>query len=73
MKKFAVMLACIVVSLFTNAKAPEVTDVSVTGEGVGNRGRPVVVATCAAKKAAKVTDADLARCAVRTVKGKCQR
>ena len=67
MKKFAVMLACIVVSLFTNAKAPEVTDVSVTGEGVGNGGRPVVVATCAAKKADKVTDADLTRCAVRAV------
>ena len=60
MKKFAVMLACILVSLFTNAKAPEVTDVSVTGEGVGNGGRPVVVATCAAKKADKVTDADRA-------------
>lgn len=67
MKKIVVMLACIVVSLLASAKDPEVTDVSVVGEGVGNGGRPVLTVTCAAKKANKVTDADLARCAVRGV------
>ena len=46
------------------AKTPEVTEVSLIGEGVGNGGRPIVVVTCAAKKADKVSDDDICRCAI---------
>jgi len=67
MKKLMMMLACVMMFVVAGAKAPEVVDVSVTGEGVGNGGRPVLVATCSAKKANKVTDDDIRRCAVRGV------
>lgn len=67
MKKCIMMLAYMLVFMFASAKDPEVTDVSVSGEGVGNGGRPVLTVTCAAKKADKVTDNDLRRCAVRNV------
>lgn len=50
-----------------SAKGPEVSEVSIEGEGVGNGGRPIIVVTCAAKKADKVTDADIRRFAVRGV------
>ncbi len=49
------------------AKTPEVTEVSIIGEGVGNGGRPIVVVTCAAKKADKVTDDDICRCVVHSI------
>lgn len=61
------MTACMLVCLLACAKDPEVTSVSIVGEGVGNGGRPIIVATCAAKKADKVTDKDLCTCAVRGV------
>lgn len=69
MKKLIIFLVCTLMmsAAATWAKAPQVTEVSITGEGVGNGGRPVLVVTCAAKKAADVSDADLAVCAVRGV------
>lgn len=67
MKKLIFAFACALLALASMAKAPVVTDVSCSGEGVGSRGRVVVRATCSAKKAADVTDADLIRCAVRAI------
>lgn len=61
------MLAFVLVCMVAGAKDPEVVDVSITGEGVGNGGRPTITATCSAKKANKVTDDDIRRCAVRGV------
>lgn len=52
---------------FSKDKAPEVQEISIVGEGIGNGGRPVLVVTCAAKKADKVTFDELCRCAVRCV------
>lgn len=49
------------------AKEPEVMEVSIQGEGVGNGGRPILTVTCSAKKADKVTEDDIRRCAVRGV------
>ena len=49
------------------AKEPEVTEISISGEGIGNGGRPILTVTCAAKKADKVTDSEICRCAVRGV------
>lgn len=46
------------------AKDPDVTEVSLVGEGIGNGGRPVIVVTCGAKKTDKVTDDAIRRCAV---------
>lgn len=48
-------------------KAPEVTEVSVIGEGVGNGGRVLLSVTCAAKKAEKVTENDLRNAAINCV------
>lgn len=59
------MLALTVVS--AKEKAPEVTEVSAIGEGVGDGGRVLIRVTCAAKKAQKVTDADLRKAALRCV------
>ncbi len=68
MKKLVLFLVCMLtLSAASWAKAPQVTEVSITGEGVGNGGRAVLKVTCAAKKAADVTDAELAVCAVRGV------
>ena len=79
MKKIMMMLAFVLVCMVAGAKDPEVVDVSqksdgqtaisffLTGEGVGNGGRPTITATCSAKKANKVTDDDIRRCAVRGV------
>ena len=63
------ILACVLMCVTAEAKekTPDVVDVSVAGEGIGNGGRPLIVATCSAKKADKVTDSDLRRCAVRGV------
>lgn len=68
MKRLLTLLACALMmagAMF--AKDPEVTEVSISGEGVGNGGRPVLIVTCAAKKPDKVTDDDLRRCAVRGI------
>lgn len=67
MKKLFMMLAAMLMFVAAGAKEPEVTDVSIQGQGVGNGGRPIILATCSAKKADKVTDSDLRRCAVRGV------
>lgn len=69
MKKLLMILACVLMCVTAEAKekTPDVVDVSVAGEGIGNGGRPLIVATCSAKKADKVTDSDLRRCAVRGV------
>lgn len=67
MKKIMMMLAFVLVCMVAGAKDSEVVDVSITGEGVGNGGRPTITATCSAKKANKVTDDDIRRCAVRGV------
>lgn len=68
MRKLFVMMVCAIMSIgVVMAKAPEVTEVSIAGEGVGNGGRPILIVTCAAKKADKVTDDDLRRCAVRGI------
>ncbi|MDE5786831.1 MAG: hypothetical protein K2H98_09890 [Duncaniella sp.] len=68
MKRLIMMLLCGIIAVgAVFAKGPEVTEVSVEGEGVGNGGRPILVVTCAAKKADKVTPDDLRRCAVRGV------
>ena len=68
MKKLIVMLVCAVmacgVAMAKGPKEPEVTEVSLVGEGVGNDGKPLMVVTCAAKKADKVTDDEIRRCAV---------
>ena len=63
------ILACVLMCVAAEAKekTPDVVDVSVAGEGIGNGGRPLIVATCSAKKADKVTDSDLRRCTVRGV------
>lgn len=65
MKKLYLILTCLFVCLSVCAKDPEVTVVSVVGENMGNGNRPIVRATCAAKKADKVTDKDLCLAAVR--------
>lgn len=70
MKKLLFLISCLLMCAGVSSakdKAPEVTDVSIVGEGIGNGGRPIIIATCSAKKAEKVTDADLIRCAVRGV------
>lgn len=65
MKKLFMLFAAVMVCLTAGAKSPQVEDVSVVGESAGNGGRPIVLVTCAAKKAGDVTDADLCRCAIR--------
>lgn len=68
MKKLLMIIVCAIMACGAlQAKAPEVTGVSIMGEGIGNGGRPVILVTCAAKKADKVTDNDLAYFAVRGV------
>lgn len=67
MRKLLFVFASVMITLASLAKAPVVTDVSCSGEGVGRGGRVIVRATCSAKKAADVTDADLIRCAVRAI------
>ena len=68
MKKIMLMLSCIMLMAgAVMAKEPEVMEVSIHGEGVGNGGRPLLTVTCSAKKADKVTEDDIRRCAVRGV------
>ncbi len=69
MKKVLFALACLLACAVGGAKekAPEVTDLGIVGEGIGNGSAAIVTATCSAKKADKVTDADIARAAVRGV------
>lgn len=67
MKKLLMVLLGVVMCLSAGAKDPKVNDVSVEGQGVGNGGRPVLMVTCSAKKAADVTEADICRCAIRCV------
>lgn len=67
MKKLFTMLACMMIFITASAKDPEVTDIAMVGKGVGNANRPTLLVTCAAKKADKVTDLDLCRCAVRGI------
>ena len=68
MKRILLILTCALLTCCTlmakTPKAPEVTLVSIEGEGVGNGGRPLLTVTCSAKKADKVTDDELRRCAV---------
>lgn len=70
MKKFFTVLMCIMLCCgvgFSKDKTPEVQEVSIVGEGVGNGGRPILMVTCAAKKADKVTLDEIRNCAVRSV------
>lgn len=68
MRKLIMFIVCmLMISVAAWAKAPQVSEVSVIGEGIGNGGRPVLVVTCAAKKASDVSDTELALCAVRSV------
>lgn len=70
MKKLILLLFCFMLChgiSYAKDKAPEVQAVSVYGEGVGNGGRPVIVVTCSAKKADKVTAAEICNSAVRAV------
>ncbi|MBD5206927.1 MAG: hypothetical protein HDS79_01450 [Bacteroidales bacterium] len=68
MKRFFLFLIAALITFGTAiAKDPEVTEVALVGEGVGNGGRPIVLVTCAAKKADKVTDQDIRRCALRGI------
>lgn len=68
MKKLLMFLICtLMMSAASFAKAPQVTVVSVVGEGVGNGGRPVLAVTCASKKATDVNDAAIAVNALRGV------
>lgn len=48
-------------------KKPEVSEVSVVGEGTANNGRVLIAVTCAAKKANLVTENDLRSAALRCV------
>ena len=68
MKKLMLTLGCVMfMAAAAMAKEPEVMEVSIQGEGVGNGGRPILTVTCSAKKADKVTEDDIRRCAVRGV------
>lgn len=67
MKKLFMLLALVMMCATSWAKAPDVTDVSAVGEGIGNGGHPLLTVTCAAKKADKVQDDNFKLCALRTV------
>ena len=67
MKKLFMLMVAVMMFFIAGAKGPDVTYVSIVGEGVGNGGKPQLTATCAAKKADKVKDDDLRICAVRGV------
>lgn len=54
-------------SLSAKEKAPEVSEVSVFGEGTGNGGRVMLAVTLAAKKTDKITDVDFKNSAIRCV------
>lgn len=67
MKKIFPFIACLLACIAVMAKDPVVTDVSIIGEGNGNGGSTILTVTCSAKKADKVTDADIAKSAIRGV------
>lgn len=66
-KLFLLLISTLMMAGASFAKAPQVSVVSVMGEGIGNGGRPVLSVTCAAKKAADVNDAAIAINAMRGI------